>query len=133
MSIRVNGHPVDVKTTPGTWASIEREWQAGDIVIVRLGAGLRILPVDRWHPNRVAVAHGPVVLAQLADWTAPLSLPTPWQMVDPDDAFRREEGLRYVPVGKGTARRPGEYVPLSNIPELFPYRLYADIDAPRVI
>src|SRR5690606_32066536 len=115
----------------GGWLRLDRDWRVGDIVEVTLGAGLRVLPVDPQHPNRVALSHGPVVLAQEADWTLPLSLASPWQSVDLDAAFDREDGLRYRPVGMGTARlAPGGYRPLADVPERRPYRVYADVDAP---
>ncbi|ACQ78328.1 protein of unknown function DUF1680 [Beutenbergia cavernae DSM 12333] len=132
--VSVNGVAVDGVATPGDWFVLERDWADGDVVTVTLGAGLRVLPVDRWHPNRVAFAHGPVVLAQNADWTMPMSLPTPWEMVDLDAAFERGEGLRYAPVGVGTARLPlGELRPLADVPERVPYRVYADLDDPRIV
>jgi hypothetical protein len=90
--------------------------------------------VDRQHPNRVAFAHGPVVLAQPADWTAPVALPLPWSMVDLTAAFTQETPLRYRPLNLGTARLPvGPLVPLSQIPERYPCRVYMDVDAPRVV
>ena len=48
---------------PGEWASVERAWKAGDRVEVRIPLHLRYAPVDRWHPRRVALMRGPVVLA----------------------------------------------------------------------
>lgn len=133
--VRVNGRRVDAGTVEGGWRELDRDWSDGDEVTITLGAGLQVLPVDRWHPNRVAFAHGPVVLAQNADWTMPLSLPTPWAMVDLDAAFTREEnGLGYRPVGVGTARLPlGSLRPLAEVPDRIPYRVYTDLDDPRII
>ncbi|UFU03130.1 glycoside hydrolase family 127 protein [Ruania suaedae] len=134
-TVTVNGEATSAVVGEGGWREVRREWHDGDQVRIRLGAGLRVLPVDRWHPNRVAFAHGPVVLAQNADWTMPVSLPTPWQMVDPDAAFTREtEGLGYRPAGVGTARLPlGRMGPLADVPDRIPYRIYHDLDAPRII
>lgn len=132
--VAVNGEPVEVPAVPGTWFEIEREWAVGDRIAVELGAELRALPIDRQHPNRVAFAHGPVVLAQSAEWTSPIALHTPVAMVDLEAAFVREEGLTYRPVGAGTARLPqGTLKPLSEYPDRFPYRLYFDLDDPRII
>jgi hypothetical protein len=135
-SVTINGDDIEIVALPGEWATVDREWRAGDRIGVRLGAALRAIPIDRWHPNRVAFAHGPVVLAQTAEWTSPVSLPTPWEMVDLGAAFRRDEEqpLRYVPVSVGTARLPQGFLqPLSEFPDRFPYRLYFDLDAPRII
>lgn len=134
MRLTVNGADAEVRCVQGQWAEITREWAPGDRIGVEIGGSLRIMPIDRWHPNRVAVAHGPVVLAQNAEWTAPLAMQTPWEMVDLDAAFTRGEGLQYLPVGVGTARlRLGEFKPLADFPDRFPYRVYFDVDAPRVI
>ncbi|TDE89188.1 hypothetical protein EXU48_20900 [Occultella glacieicola] len=138
----VNGETVPTVptvATPGQWLVIDRDWADGDVVEVTLGAGLRVLPVDDRHPNRVAFAHGPVVLAQKADWTMPISLPTPWEMVDLDEALVRQDagngdGPRYRPVGVGTARLPlGDLRPLSEIAERTPHRVYFDLDDPRIV
>ncbi len=134
MTIRVNGEDAGVACRPGTWAELAREWRDGDRIEIVLGAGLRVLPIDRQHPNRVAFAHGPVVLAQTAEWTSPIALHTPWQMVDLGRAFTREEGLVYRPVGPGTARLPqGALKPLADYPDRFPYRVYFDLDDPRIV
>ena len=135
LTVRVKGELVRPRVVEGGWLEIERDWADGDRVDVTLGGRLRVLPVDRWHPNRVAFAHGPVVLAQNADWTMPVSLPTPWSMVDLDAAFTRTaDGLGYRPAGVGTARLPlGLLRPLAEVPERVPYRVYADLDAPRII
>lgn len=133
--VRVNRELVEAPVVEGGWRELDRDWADGDEVTVRLGAGLRVLPIDRWHPNRVAFAHGPVVLAQNADWTMPISLPTPWEMVDLRAAFTREDsGVVYRPVGVGTARLPlGTLRPLAEVPDRIPYRVYTDLHDPRII
>jgi hypothetical protein len=132
--VTVNGDPADAAARPGTWFTLDRHWADGDAIEVTLGARLRLLPIDRWHPNRVAVAHGPVVLAQSAEWTAPVALQSPWQMVDLETAFVRREGLSYTPAGVGTGRLPiGAFRPLADFPDRFPYRVYFDVDNPRII
>jgi DUF1680 family protein len=62
VSVKINGAPVTVDATPGTWASIRRTWQSGDQVDVQIPLTLRMEAVDRQHPDRVAVIRGPVVL-----------------------------------------------------------------------
>ncbi len=133
-SVRVDDAVVDQVAAPGRWFVLDRVWHPGEVVRVVLGATLRMLPVDRQHPERVAFAHGPVVLAQPADWTSPVALQTPSVMVDLQRAFVREEGLRYRPVGPGTGRLPqGPLVPLADIPQRHPHRVYFDVGAPRII
>lgn len=60
--VSVNGTPAHVASTPGTWATVQREWKDGDSVEITIPLTLRMLPVDRWHPDRLAIARGPVVL-----------------------------------------------------------------------
>ncbi|WP_159619033.1 beta-L-arabinofuranosidase domain-containing protein [Ruania rhizosphaerae] len=134
-TVTVNGEATSAVVGEGGWRELRREWHHRDEVRITLGAGLRVLPVDRWHPNRVAFAHGPVALAQNADWTMPISLPTPWEMVDLDAAFTRDDdGLTYRPVGVGTARLPlGQMGPLADVPDRIPYRMYHDLDDPRIV
>ncbi len=134
LTIDVDGEAVDARPSATGWAEVRRTWSGTSTVTVRLGAGLRLEPVDAWHPNRVALVHGPVVLAQSADWTAPLSLPTPWEMVDLTTALRQEAPLVYRPAGPGTARlAPGVFAPLSDVPARVPYRVYTDLDRPRLV
>jgi hypothetical protein len=134
-ALAVNDSPVPLVVDRQGWAVIDRQWSGGDRVTVTLGAGIRAVPVDRFHPNRVAFAHGPVVLAQAAEWTSPVALPTPVEMVDLSTAFdRSEDGLVYGPKALGTARLPqGLLKPLAEFPDRMPYRAYFDIDRPRII
>jgi DUF1680 family protein len=134
-SVAVNGEALGGEATPSDWFVIDRDWADGDTVVVTLGAGLRLLPIDRWHPNRVAVAYGPVVLGQSAEWTAPLALQIPWAMIDLNAAFSRDdEGLHFTPNYTGTARlKVGSFKPLSEFPDRFPHRVYFDVDAPRIV
>ena len=78
---------------------------------------------------------GRVVLAQDASWSAPFSAPMPWEM-DEWDSFlvRQDSGLIFDPVSPGTARmvtvRSG---PFTTSRKRQPYRVYHDLDRPRII
>jgi DUF1680 family protein len=61
VSFRVNGTDAPVDAVPGSWAAIERVWSPGDRVEARIPLTLRMEPVDREHPDRVAVVRGPAV------------------------------------------------------------------------
>ena len=63
-SAELNGDRVPVVCRPGTWATMEREWDPGDRVVFRIPMQLKLMPVDKQHPNLVALANGPVVLVQ---------------------------------------------------------------------
>ncbi len=43
---------------------IERDWQSGDTVEVRIPLRFRHTPIDEFHPNRFALVRGPAVYAQ---------------------------------------------------------------------
>ena len=61
---RVNGAAVDVAAGPGAWAVVRRTWKPGDRLEIRIPLDLRLVPVDKEHPRRVAVMRGPVVLVR---------------------------------------------------------------------
>jgi hypothetical protein len=63
-SIKVNGEVVRTPARPGQWVVVRRRWAPGDRVEYTIPLRLRTVPIDRQHPNRVAVMYGPVVLVQ---------------------------------------------------------------------
>ena len=63
-SISINDDVRSAAGAAGQWATVEREWHTGDYVTFCLPMELRRAPVDRQHPDRVAILFGPVVLAQ---------------------------------------------------------------------
>jgi hypothetical protein len=62
MQITINGEQVAADGTPGSYVTLQRQWQDGDCVEVRLPMSLRIeaMPDD---PRMVALLYGPIVLA----------------------------------------------------------------------
>ena len=62
MTLAINGKNEPVRARPGSYATVERRWQSGDTVEVRLPMSLRMeaLPDD---PRTVALLYGPIVLA----------------------------------------------------------------------
>jgi DUF1680 family protein len=76
VTVKVNGAVQPLAAQPGTWAVLERGWQNGDRVEVRIPLELRRVPVDQVHANRVAVMRGPVVLAQEAAHDPLPAIPT---------------------------------------------------------
>lgn len=119
----------------GQWMVLRRTWRPGDTITLRFEYGVRAIAVDSFHPNRVAMACGPVVLAQDASWSAPFTAPVPWEM-DEWDKFlvRRDSSLFFDPVTPGTGRMAtGPFRPLYAVPESLPYRVYHDLGSPRII
>ena len=62
MQLSINGDTRPVDDAPGTYVTVEREWQSGDTVLVRLPMSLQpeTMPDD---PTTFALLYGPVVLA----------------------------------------------------------------------
>jgi uncharacterized protein len=134
-TVEVNGQPAVQTTASEQWVVLRRTWQDGDSVRLRFEYALRAEPVDSFHPSRVAMVFGPVVLAQDASWAAPFSAPVPWEM-DEWESFlkRRDSSLVFEAVTPGTARMvTGSFRPLYEVPENVPYRVYHDLDRPRII
>ncbi|HWG58448.1 MAG TPA: beta-L-arabinofuranosidase domain-containing protein [Candidatus Acidoferrales bacterium] len=67
-SAKVNGSAVDGPFAPGTWASIERTWKSGDQVELRIPLPFHMQPVDKEHPERVAIVRGPVAMVMEGLW-----------------------------------------------------------------
>jgi DUF1680 family protein len=60
--ITVNGKGTTAKIEPGTFASIHRKWKDGDVVELNLPLQLSIQPVDKEHPDIVALSFGSLAL-----------------------------------------------------------------------
>lgn len=127
-SVKVNGAAFATDCKPGTWAEISRNWQPADQVEIRIPLALRMEPVDRQHPRRVAVVRGPVVLV-MDDWvfeTIP-RLPEPpdvekWFVAD--DAH----GVYRLTPPDGT-KVQAKFRPFYAVGEVTPYRMYHDLDS----
>jgi hypothetical protein len=66
-SISVNGRREKAPVTPGSFATIHRQWSTGDRVELDLPMMARLEPVDPQHPQTVALLFGPLVLFAVAD------------------------------------------------------------------
>jgi len=128
LSVTINDEPFPISARPDTWATIEREWQPRDVVIVRLPMTLRMAPIDPQHPRRVAILYGPQVLAQdEACCRRPFAL-APGETLGsrlvhegPEPRFRitntePERHVRYLQ-------------PLHTLPGFWPYWVYFDLAA----
>jgi DUF1680 family protein len=95
-----------VRPAAGQWMTLEQEWQPGQKIEMKIPLDLRMQPVDRWHPDRVALMRGPVVLAQdanyhdpvmrlpksnqeLAGWILPGDAPTDFRLQTPEGKMSR--------------------------------------------
>lgn len=128
-SVTVNGDAQSIRAAAGKWATVEREWRAGDRVTLRLPMQLRMEPVDPQHPHRVAVLFGPTVLAQdEACCRRPFALAAGAEL---DSALAREEGqVRFRIVDTAPERHRRFLQPLYTFPAFWPYWVYFDLRAP---
>jgi DUF1680 family protein len=125
-SVSVNGAATHGK--PGTWAEVTRTWRSGDRVDVRIPLTLRMEPVDRQHPRRVALVRGPVVMV-LDDWvfeTIP-RLPEPTNLDKELLADDSPGVFRLAP--RDGSRIQAKFRPFYAVGEVTPYRMYHDLDS----
>jgi len=120
VTVEVNGSPQAVVSVPGTWATLNRRWNAGDRVTVRIPMHLALAPIDHQHPNRVAVMCGPIVLVR--DDSAKLVLDTP----DLRRSF--SPGARSLEFVLAAQPRSA-MVPFFKMGYLQPYTMYFDLNA----
>ncbi len=59
-TIRINGQPTPIDTTPETFALIDRLWIQGDVVDLHLPM---VPSVSRWYNNSLALMRGPLVFS----------------------------------------------------------------------
>jgi len=125
VSFKVNGNAVNVKAQPGQWASIRRNWQKGDRVEMTIPLRFRRVPIDRWHPDRVAIVRGPVVYAQQIVHKHLVSIP-------PDDdalnewmvATNNPAVFHYT--GQEQSSQRDDFMPFYRFAEMQSYRMYFD-------
>jgi hypothetical protein len=128
-SVSLNGTPISLRAEPGRWATIEREWNSGDRLTIRIPMALRMVPVDRQHPDRVAVMWGPVVLAQdEACCRRPLALEPGTELSS--RLVREGPELRFRILDTIPERHIRFLQPLYTVPGFWPYWVYFDLYAP---
>jgi len=66
-SISINGRRQRTEIIPGTFAVVHRQWSTGDRIDVDLPMRMRLEPIDRLHPQTVALLYGPLVLFAITD------------------------------------------------------------------
>lgn len=103
--ITVNGQPVGtgVSTAPGTYASITRDWAAGDVVAVRLPMRLYTIAAND-DKGLVALAYGPAILSANYGDSAPSQTPS----LDLG-SVRRTSGLSFQATSSGKTVQLGPF------------------------
>jgi hypothetical protein len=118
LSVEVNGQPFPTSAKPRTWAVVERTWNAGDRVTVRIPMRVVYSPVDKQHPNRVALMYGPVVLVR------PESPLIPTGKGDPSNWVVRQGPKLAFQAGK---LAPPRLVPFYELGHNASYCMYFDV------
>jgi len=115
--LELNGIAVDHSAGPEQWVAVRRTWIPTDTLTVRFDCTLGATAVDEYHPNRVAMTYGPLVLAQDASWaarSAPLC-PGRWSSGRSSSSAKRQP--RLCPRCSGTGRMPtGAFRPFTTSP-----------------
>jgi DUF1680 family protein len=65
--LKLNGVPLNLHPTSGSFLAIAREWSDGDVLTVNLPQTLRFEPIAPETPNRAALMYGPLLLVALSD------------------------------------------------------------------
>jgi DUF1680 family protein len=60
--VLINGTDAKLHPQPGTWLPIDRTWKNNDRIEFSLDMPLRLIPIDKGHPDLVALMYGPVAL-----------------------------------------------------------------------
>jgi DUF1680 family protein len=125
VSFKLNGSALYVATTPGQWATINRQWKNGDQVEMRNPMTFRRVPIDKWHPNRVAIMLGPVVYAQQVSHRHYTSIP--WD----DETLNKwmlqtNNPTTFQYQGQEQASQRDDFMPFYQFAEMQTYRMYFD-------
>ncbi len=62
VSVKLNGRPFKATGKAGEYFVVDRDWKGGDVLEVRLPMAIRVEPTPD-DPNKIALFHGPVLLA----------------------------------------------------------------------
>lgn len=128
MTIKINGTPANIECKPGTWAVVQREWNPGDSVEVKIPLQFRYEAVDKWHPQRIAIVRGPVVIVQEGNAHEPVfKLPETDAELNKELVSDNQPGLfRLQPSDGATVR--AKFMPFYAAIESLAYRMYFDND-----
>jgi DUF1680 family protein len=113
-AIQVNGQRQNVSCSPGTWATLDRKWTAGDRVSIELPMELQYAPIDEQHPKRVALVYGPAVLVRRSRRLAGNTL-SGIAKNENQNSFRLRTGV------------DDQFVPFYTIGFHEPYEMYFDL------
>jgi hypothetical protein len=118
MALQVNGAPVPAAGDARGWAVVERRWNPGDRLTVKLPMALGLSAVDAPHPKRVAVTYGPIVLVRP---DRPMPAPPAGDLSRWIE--RRGTGLEFT----APEASRGTFLPFYKVGAGTPYEMYFDL------
>jgi len=71
--VSINGKRAEGEVVPGKFMAVQRTWKDGDRVEMEIEMPLRLEPVEKSHPNLVALMRGPVAMFGVGDAPARLT------------------------------------------------------------
>ena len=71
--VLINGRNANLHLTPGSWLSIDRTWKNNDRIELSIDMPLRLVPLDKQHPDLVALMRGPVTLFAIHPMTGAIT------------------------------------------------------------
>jgi hypothetical protein len=126
VAVKLNGKSQVPDAEPGTWAAIDRVWQPGDEVEVTIPLRFRRAPIDRHHPDRVAVVRGPVVYAQEVVHKAMSVIPTNDEELDKALKPIDNDPAVFLLTNEEAVQQRDAFLPYYRFPEVTTYRMYHD-------
>jgi DUF1680 family protein len=125
VSFKINGSAANATVKPGNWATIKRQWRSGDQIQMTIPLTFRRSPIDKWHPNRIAIVRGPVVYAQQIVHKNLVSIPSD------DDALNKwmvptDNPVVFQYVGQEQSSQRDDFMPFYMFGEMNRYRMYFD-------
>jgi DUF1680 family protein len=126
VTVKLNGEAFKTDCKPGTWAAIDRAWKSGDQVEIKIPLVLRMVAVDKQHPDRVAAVRGPVAMVmeglwQEIDFKLPKTDAEFSEMLSPD---RMPGNFQVKSPGGGFNH--SKFRPFYSEPETLAYYMYFD-------
>jgi len=119
ISATVNESPVEVGVQDG-WGTIERAWTPGDRLAVEVSMPFYLAPIDKQHPDRVAIMHGPIVLVRRQERIELAPRQNFAEMIT-----GTEKPLEFQAV----VNSMGTFVPFFELREGEPYLMYFDLQS----
>jgi hypothetical protein len=117
---------------PNTWLTVERTFADGDTLFVTLPPRLRFTPVDKQHPNLVALSYGPLVLAcdEMTVLVGDVDHPEAWIVPVPGEENVFETLPGHAGIYDFVTRRFRPYWTIGTMQWYYMYnRIYPDMEA----